>query len=470
MSETFLHGVEVIELDGGARPIQTASTSVIGLVGTAPDADEAKFPLNTPVLVTNRTEAAGLDLVGDGGGTLVDAVDGIFDQTGAVIVVVRVEEGVSEKLTMANIIGGVDVDGNYLGMQALLGAQSVVGARPRLLAVPGFTHQRPEGVTTIAVTAGGTGYTTAPTVTISGGGGSGATATATVSGGGVVTGVTVTDGGYGYTTAPTVAFSGPGTGAAATASKAAVANPIVAELLGIATRLRAIIVQDGPNTTDAAAIVAAGDFGSDRVYMVDPWVKVLNEAGDIVSVPSSARVCGVIARTDNELGFWWSPSNKNINGIVGTSRPVDFVLGDATSRANLLNEQHVATIVRQDGFRLWGNRTLTEDSKWFFVSVRRTADILNDSLQNAHLWAVDRNITKTYIEDVVEGVNNYIRHLVNLGALIGGTCWADPAINTPDQIQLGKVYFDFDFTPPYPAEHITFRSRLVNGYLTSLFA
>ena len=54
------------------------------------------------------------------------------------------------------------------------------------------------------------------------------------------------------------------------------------------------------------------------------------------------------------LGFWNSPSNKTINGIIGTSRQVDFQLGDKNSRANLLNEQEVATIIREDGFRLWG--------------------------------------------------------------------------------------------------------------------
>lgn len=35
--------------------------------------------------------------------------------------------------------------------------------------------------------------------------------------------------------------------------------------------------------------------------------------------------------------------------------------------------------------------------------MRRTADLINDSLLRAHLWAVDRNITKTYIDDVIEG-------------------------------------------------------------------
>lgn len=73
------------------------------------------------------------------------------------------------------------------------------------------------GVASATVGAGGTGYTSAPTVTISGGGGTGATAVATISGG-AVTAVTITNPGIGYTSAPTIAFSGgAGSGATATA-------------------------------------------------------------------------------------------------------------------------------------------------------------------------------------------------------------------------------------------------------------
>lgn len=80
-----------------------------------------------------------------------------------------------------------------------------------------------QGVESVTVTAGGSGYTSAPTVSFSGGGGTGAAATASISGG-AVTAVTVTAKGTGYTSAPTVAFSGgSGTGASATA----VLGPVV---------------------------------------------------------------------------------------------------------------------------------------------------------------------------------------------------------------------------------------------------
>ena len=74
-------------------------------------------------------------------------------------------------------------------------------------------------VASITVTAGGSGYTSAPTISISGGGGTGATATATINEiSGIVTDITVTNIGTGYTSTPTVTITGGGgSGATGTA-------------------------------------------------------------------------------------------------------------------------------------------------------------------------------------------------------------------------------------------------------------
>lgn len=225
MSETFLHGVEVLDIDSGPRPIQTVASAVIGIVGTAPDADVDTFPLNTPVMIAgDQRKAALLDTVGDGDGTLPAALDSIFDQAGAVVVVIRVNEEMTDPATMANVIGGVNAGtGQYEGAHALLAAESVLGVAPRILIAPGFTHQRQVNiVTAITVTAQGSGYTSAPAVGFSGGGGSGAAATAVLGSGataGKVVNIIVTNPGTGYTSAPTIALTGgAGSGAAVTAS------------------------------------------------------------------------------------------------------------------------------------------------------------------------------------------------------------------------------------------------------------
>ena len=110
----------------------------------------------------------------------------------------------------------------------------------------------------ISVTAGGSGYTTAPTVTITGGGGSGATATAYTDGD-TITGVVVTNGGSGFTSAPTIGFTGGGgTGATATGVVNLHIVPVTVNFLnditGYATVGGCVAIRDLTGTGDCAAV------------------------------------------------------------------------------------------------------------------------------------------------------------------------------------------------------------------------
>lgn len=135
MSTEYHHGVRVLEINEGTRPIRTVSTAVVGMVCTASDADAVKFPLNKPVLLTDVLTASGS--AGELG-TLARSLDAIADQASPVTVVVRVEEGADEAATTSNIIGGVSQTGEYLGMKALLAAEAQLGVKPRILGVPGL--------------------------------------------------------------------------------------------------------------------------------------------------------------------------------------------------------------------------------------------------------------------------------------------------------------------------------------------
>lgn len=393
MPTNFLHGVEVVELTQGVRPIQTVRSAVIGVLGTAPDADAAVFPLDTPVLISgSRTKAAKLGTTG----TLPGAMTAIFNQIGATVVVVRVAEGADEAATLTNAAGDA-LTGT--GVWAFLAAESMVGLSPKLICAPGFTHQ-----------------------------------------------ATLTSG-------------------------SEVANEVVAAMAsvssgssGVGDRLRAIAIADGPNTTAADAHAYADLHASDRIYVVDPWCKPTKAT----SVPSSAYVAGVIAKSDAERGFWHSPSNRIIQGIVGVSRPVGFYLGDENSEANLLNENDVATIIRENGFRLWGNHSTTSDQQMQFLSTRRTVDMVNESVMRAHLWAVDKCITRTYLQDVRESVASYLRSLEARGAILGSSVTVDPEQNTATDIANGQVTLDFEFTPAYPAERVRFRSVLSNRFIETV--
>ncbi|TNF69317.1 MAG: phage tail protein [Gammaproteobacteria bacterium] len=381
MSDSFFHGVEIIETDDGIRPIQTVRSSVIGLIGVADDADETVFPLNEPVLITNRKDTAKLGK----SGSLVDAVNLIYDQIGAVVVIVRVEKSDNQQEQMANMIGGVDENEKRTGINVLMDSESKLGVKPKLLIAPGFSSE-------VAV---------------------------------------------------------------------------VEALKSIAQRLKAIVIAESPSTTDSDAIEYIQNFDHSRIYVVDPSICILKNGIKTV-VPCSSLIAGLIAKVDHQYGWHLSPSNHVLNGVVGAQRAIEYSYYEQ-SKANLLNENRINVIIRQNGWRLWGNRTTSSDPKWQFLCIRRTADMINESLLYAHQWAVDRGITKTFIDDVTMSVNDYLRTLIAQGRIIGGKCWVDETVNSNNEILNGHIIFDFDFTPVYPAERITFRSRLTDDYLEEIF-
>jgi phage tail sheath protein FI len=237
----------------------------------------------------------------------------------------------------------------------------------------------------------------------------------------------------------------------------------------LAGKLRAIAIIDGPNTTDEAVLAYAQEFGSKRLYLVDPGVQYWDTVKSAtVDAPGSAWMAGLFAWTDATYGYWASPSNKEFVGITGTSRPIEYLDGDETCRANLLNNANVTTIIRDGGYRAWGNRTLSSDSKWSFITRVRTCDILMDAIQAGHKWAVDRSITKTYVKDVTEGLQAFMRDQKNAGAIINFEVYPDTEMNTASQLEQGKVYWRIRFTDVPPAENPNFLIEVTNEWLTEV--
>jgi FtsP/CotA-like multicopper oxidase with cupredoxin domain len=95
-----------------------------------------------------------------------------------------------------------------------------------------FAPIGPNPVSSLTLTAGGAGFTTAPTVSFAGGGGVGATAVATINR--FVNAITVTRPGAGYTSAPTVSLTGGGgSGASAVATASGFVSAITVNSAGV---------------------------------------------------------------------------------------------------------------------------------------------------------------------------------------------------------------------------------------------
>lgn len=190
--------------DDEAVPVIGADFSKALFISTSEDAHPLLFAPMLPVRFSSNDSAFRRHL---GTGYLADAVRAVNDQLGplqaaADITVIRVAEGTSAQAstklfqTWSNIIAALEVARSV---------PSEVNATPRLVGFPGYTEQRPSGVSTVTIGARGKGFTSVPNVTATGGGGTGAAFAVTLSKG--VNTATVT-GGTGYTTANLV-FSAP---------------------------------------------------------------------------------------------------------------------------------------------------------------------------------------------------------------------------------------------------------------------
>ncbi|MBR1627327.1 MAG: phage tail sheath subtilisin-like domain-containing protein [Bacteroidales bacterium] len=409
MPASFLHGVETIEITKGARTIQTVKTAVIGIIGTAPidEVEEQYRTINEPTLILNETEALRYFGKSKSGFTIPDALDAMFDQGAGIAIVINVFNPAKHE-TVADVKMS-DIIG---GVDAVTGKRTGLKSFEDCYSLFGYYPK-----TLIAPV-------------------------------------------YCENTA------------------------IVSEMNVICNKIRAIGIVDAPvGTTVQEAITGRGSQGtinfntsSERIILCYPHLKVYDTETDTIKLqPYSQRLAGVIAAKDIEKGYHWSPSNTEIQGIVGVEKQLTSMINDPTSEVNTLNEAGIVTVFNSfgTGFRTWGNRSAAFPSSTLptnFINVRRTADILHESVEYSMLQFIDYPIDNGLIDSICETVNQFIRTLIGRGALIDGKCTFNQDKNPTTELANGHLLFDIEFMPPTPAERITFESFIDIELLKSLGA
>ena len=79
-----------------------------------------------------------------------------------------------------------------------------------------------------------------------------------------------------------------------------------------------------------------------------------------------------------------------------------------------------------------------------------------------------QQITKTYVKDVTEGLQAFMRDLKALGAIVNFEVYPDPELNTASQLEQGRVYWNIRFTDVPPAENPQFRVEVTNQWITEV--
>lgn len=180
-----------------------------------------------------------------------------------------------------------------------------------------------------------------------------------------------------------------------------------------------------------------------------------------------------MAARDLEKGYWWSPSNVEAEGILGPDVQLYSSAVDSTSDVNTLNSNGILTVFNAfgTGLRVWGNRSSAYPASTApdnFISVRRTMDVIEESVELAMLQFIDQPISNALITAILASVNSFVRTLIQRGALVAGSASYDPAKNPPAQIAAGQLVFDIDVMPPPPAERLTFETFIDVSLLQQL--
>jgi hypothetical protein len=250
---------------------------------------------------------------------------------------------------------------------------------------------------------------------------------------------------------------------------------VTSALNQIAETIDAMAVVDAPvGTPSGEAIAGRGptgtinfNFASSRLIGCYPHLKAFRQATGVVEIePMSTRFAGVWANKIVSRGFWWSPSNTEFKGIVGTEIPVEFIPGNLDTEANNLNANGIVTYVNYfgNGIRSWGNRSFafpTNTSPDNFINIRFAQIVINERIRFFAMQYVDYPINDALIDAILDSINAYVRSLINQGGLLDGSrVYYDPVDNPPQQIADGQLVFRVEMLPSPPAERITFLSYL----------
>ncbi|NDO46149.1 phage tail sheath family protein [Clostridium sp. MD294] len=208
-------------------------------------------------------------------------------------------------------------------------------------------------------------------------------------------------------------------------------------------------------------------FDSDFAAMYHPWVKVADPiTKNAVAIPPSGSVAGVYARTDNTRGVFKAPANEIVSACVGLD------CNYTTGEQDVLNPKGV-NLIRSfsgSGIRIWGARTISSNSLWRYVNVRRLFLYIEESIRVSTNWVVFEPNEPLLWLRVKRTIELFLGDLWRTGALVGGSegeaFFVDIGANTMTQsdIDNGKLICVIGVAPVKPAEFVIFRiTQKTNG-------
>lgn len=234
------------------------------------------------------------------------------------------------------------------------------------------------------------------------------------------------------------------------------AQAVHSELASLGKRLRARVVLDGKDVpvsgqVENSTTIGGAELGYDRCYVVHQMPAVYSKAAkaNVFLPPSSLAIAALAA-----VKQWESPGNQ-VTYAADVSRTVEYNILDKSSEGDLLNRYGVSYYARTDlgGFSLIGNRSITGK----FISYVGLEDALGRKLGKAAQKVMSRNLTKTFMEQEVKRIDDWMQTLVADGTIPGANIYLHPELNSVEKYKNGTWYLVIDYGRYAPNEHMIYQ-------------
>lgn len=191
-----------------------------------------------------------------------------------------------------------------------------------------------------------------------------------------------------------------------------------------------------------------------------PWIKIFDPgSGSTQLIPPCGHVAGVWARNDTSRGVHKAPANEVIRGTIGVGTVI------TRGEHDLLNPIGVNCIrsFPGRGTRIWGARTLSSDTAWRYVNVRRLYNYVESSLMIGTQWVVFEPNDKDLWERLRRTIRAFLYRVWLDGALFGDTVnkafyvKCDDETNPSEVIEAGQLVCEVGLAVVKPAEFVVFR-------------
>lgn len=224
-------------------------------------------------------------------------------------------------------------------------------------------------------------------------------------------------------------------------------------------------------TTETAltqrAALTAGRADAANAALYYPWIRIFDAdlkgrepaSEGLRYVPPCGHVAGVYARTDARAGVFKAPANEEVLGAIDLETEVD------NQKQERLNPQGVNCLraFAGRGLRVWGARTLSDESAWRYVNVRRQFLTVNRWVALNMAWAgFEPNAARLWVR-IERELSAYLETLWRAGALKGDSredafyVRCDGETNPPETRDTGEVVTEVGLALAAPAEFVVVR-------------